>query len=409
MAYNLRHISFLDDLDLTEQRVFVRCDFNVPIEMDEVTDLTRLEAAKPTLQHIIGQGAKLIMASHLGRPGGERQEGLSMEPVGAELAEMLDLDIVLPEELYGEHTDKLIEDLRPDQIMLLENLRFDPGEKGNPDQRKTFGKQLADLTDVYVNDAFGAAHRKHASVYTMAQFFEPERRAAGHLMREEVETLGGLLDDPNRPLVAIMGGAKVSDKLGAMQHLVERVDTMLIGGAMAYTFQKAKGTGVGASRVEESRLDDAERIMEAARDHDTDFILPVDHVVAPSLDAAEEEIRTTDDVAIKAGLSGFDIGPNTVELFSEVIRSSRTVFWNGPLGVFEREPYDTGTMEIAQTLALAPPYSVVGGGDSAAAIRRAGVAEQIDHISTGGGAALDLIQGNTLPGVEALRRTHNFE
>jgi phosphoglycerate kinase len=290
--------------------------------------------------------------------------------------------------------------------MLLENLRFDPGEKGAD---REFAHKLADLADCYVNDAFGAMHRKHASVYTMAQFFDESERAAGRLVQSEIKHLGGLLDNPNRPMTAIMGGAKVSDKISVLETLVEKVENVLIGGAMAYTFLKAKNTGVGDSMVEEDHVDTAAKILNKAEANDTDVVLPLDHVVAPSLDADEAEIRTTTTPSIKAGLKGFDIGPNTIDAFSEIIRSSRTVFWNGPLGVFEQEPFDEGTTEIAQTLALAPPYSVVGGGDSASAVRRAGVSEQIDHVSTGGGAALQLLEGKPLPGIEALRTGHQFD
>lgn len=402
----LTGLKFIDDLDLSGKRVFMRGDFNVPLQDGDVSDDMRIQSALPSIRYAHDRSDKLILASHLGRPGGERDDALSLEPVGHRIAEMLDAEVVLPEDLTGDPVHKLIEEMGPDQLMLLENLRFHPGERdGDPE----FAEQLADFADVYINDAFGALHRAHASVYTMAQFFERGARGAGYLVQSELKHLAGLLDDPNRPMTAIMGGVKVSDKIGVVEKIARRVDNLLIGGAMAYTFLRAQDTAVGDSKVEEEFVDTANSILETADEHDTDVILPLDHVVAPDLDAPKSEIRTTNDVSVKAGLKGFDIGPNTIDAFSEIIRSSRTVFWNGPLGVFEREPYDKGTAEIAQTLALAPSKSIVGGGDTGAAVRKAGVAEQMDHVSTGGGAALELIRGRALPGLQALLPDHKFD
>jgi phosphoglycerate kinase len=290
--------------------------------------------------------------------------------------------------------------------MLLENLRFDAGEKGADPE---FAEGLASLADLYIDDAFGAMHRKHASIYTMVQHFDRTSKAVGKLPKAEVEALAGLVDEPKRPFTALMGGAKVSDKIGVLDKIVEKVDNLLIGGAMAYTFLRARGTGVGDSLVEKDYIDTAADILEKAKRLDVDVILPLDHVVAPDRDADEESIRTTSSASIKTGQAGFDIGPNTIDMFSETIRNSRSVFWNGPMGVFERDEFAKGTVEIARTLALAPCHSVVGGGDSASAVRKAEVADRIDHVSTGGGAALQVVEGKPLPGLEALRANHPFD
>ena len=405
----LTGIRFIDDLDLEpETPVFIRTDFNVPLSDDgEVEDDFRIRAAIPTIEHAVQKDCRVILASHLGRPGGERNPELSMEPVGEALTELMDIEVVLPEDLTGHPVQRLVSNLKPgNQVMLLENLRFDPGEKGAD---KEFAEGLAELADLYVNDAFGAMHRKHASVYTMAQFFDRDEKAAGRLVKSELEHLGDLLDEPKRPFTAIMGGAKVSDKLGVMERLSKKVDRILVGGAMAYTFLKADGERVGDSMVEEDYVAQAGRILDTATSRGVDIVLPLDHVVAPGFDAVEADVQTTEGPGIPDGNMGLDIGPRTVEAYSEAIRESRTVFWNGPMGVFEKDLFARGTLEIARTLALAPCHSVVGGGDSASAVRKAEVTEAIDHVSTGGGAALQVVEGKALPGVDALRANHPFD
>ncbi len=410
---NTTGINFIDELDLGEERtVLIRVDFNVPIKNGEVTDDTRILAALPTIEHAIETGAKVIVCSHLGRPGGKQSDELSMEPVGARLAKLIDTDtllydyeVVLPQNLIGEDVDTLLEELNPNrQIMLLENLRFHPGEKAGDDE---FAEQLAALADFYVNDAFGATHRKHASVYTINKFFDRHHRGAGFLIRDEIEGLNPLLDHPTRPYVAIVGGAKVSDKLGVLKTLSKKVDTLLVGGAMAYTFLASQGVQVGDSIVEEDFLDEAGQILARAELKDLDILLPVDHRTGSDIDAAEATV--TDDVDIPDGQMGLDIGPKTVDRFRQVVSSAKTVFWNGPLGVFENDAFAEGTIEVARTLADSDAYSVVGGGDSAAAVARAGVADQIGHVSTGGGASLQLVEGKPLPGIESLRPNYPFD
>ncbi|MGM0557829.1 MAG: phosphoglycerate kinase, partial [Myxococcota bacterium] len=351
-------------------------------------------------------GAQVILASHLGRPGGEVKDELSMVPVGERLAELMELEVLVPEDHYGEFVRKLIDDnVGPRKIMLLENLRFNPGEKaGDPG----FAEGLASLAQIYINDAFGTSHRKHASMYTMVQHFDRRTKGAGFLIREELENLGGLLDKPTRPFLAIMGGVKVSDKIGVLNKLTDRVNRVLIGGAMAYTFLASKGVEVGDSLVEEDRLEDARKILSLAKRKGVEINLPVDHVVAPSLDASEDEVETTRRADISAGMMGLDIGPQTLQNYKEAIAEAKTAFWNGPMGVFENELFSKGTMELAHALAEADCKSVVGGGDSGAAVHKAGVTDQITHVSTGGGASLQVVEGKPLPGIEALRPNHPF-
>lgn len=402
-------IRFIDALDLTERRVFIRCDFNVPLDDDgQITDDARIQAALPTIRAALeADGAKVILASHLGRPKGEVKPELSMEPVGQRLQELIEREVILPEDVMDEHVDTLLENLDPGrQVILLENLRFYSGEKDND---PAYAARLASLADAYINDAFGTAHRAHASTYGMVEHFgeKPRLKGGGFLIRRELEELGFLLDRPARPVVAAMGGAKVSDKLGVIGSLLERVHVLLIGGAMAYTFLKSQGKAVGDSRVEEDLLEQAARLLEQAERRGVRIMLPRDHVAAASIDAPAGEV--TDGVNIPAGMMGLDIGPRTRELYAAEIAKAGTVFWNGPMGVFEKPPFAQGTFGLAQAIAESSARSVVGGGDSASAVREADLLEAITHVSTGGGASLQFVEGEPLPGIEALRANHPFD
>ncbi|RAL21211.1 phosphoglycerate kinase [Lujinxingia litoralis] len=405
-------IKFVDELELNEKRVLIRVDFNTPLANGEVADNTRIRAALPTIVHCLEAGAKVILCSHLGRPRGKVNPAYSLEPVAAELAKLLDTDtllydveVVFPEAVVGADVAELIADLKPrHQVMLLENLRFEPGEEAGDD---AFAKELAGLADFYVNDAFGAAHRKHASVYTINKYFDRNHKAAGLLMRKELKGLGTLLSRPEKPFVAVVGGAKVSDKLGVLMSLIDKVDEILIGGAMAYTFLAAQGVGVGDSLVERDYIDQATSILNRARVQGVKVRLPVDHRVAPSFDS--DDATVTEDAVVPGGMMGLDIGPQSAADYARAIKRASTIFWNGPMGVFEREAFARGTLAVAQAMAEAEGFTVVGGGDSLAAIEKAGVAEQLDHISTGGGASLELLEGKSLPGIDALRANYPID
>jgi phosphoglycerate kinase len=382
-------------LDVSGQRVFLRADLNVPLDRGEVADDTRLTAAIPTIRHVVDAGGRVVLASHLGRPKGAPDPKYSLKPVGERLATLLQRAVPLAPDCVGPEVSAQARALGPGDILLLENLRFHAEEEANDDG---FARALAALANCYVNDAFAAAHRAHASIAAITRHLQPA--AAGLLMEAELEALGRIFESPARPLVALLGGAKVSDKLMIVENLVARVDALLIGGGMAYTFLRALGHEVGRSLVEPDRIETARRIVESARHQGTQIVLPVDAVVADGVDSPSG--RAVGIREIPAAQMGLDIGPRTVDRFREALKSARTIVWNGPLGVFERDPFAAGTLAVARAVAEASAFTVVGGGDTVSAIRRAGVEAKIGYISTAGGAFLEFLEGRTLPGVEAL-------
>ena len=385
----------LDRLELRGKRVFVRADLNAPLDHDTVSDDTRLRAVVPTLQYVLDAGAAVVLASHLGRPKGQVAPAYSLRPVAERLEALLGRRVELAPDCVGPATRERAQQLGPGEVLLLENLRFHPEEEANDEG---FAKALAALADCYVDDAFAAAHRAHASIEAITRHLQPA--AAGLLMQQELAALGRILQAPERPLVALLGGAKVSDKLALVEHLLERVDALLIGGGMAFTFLRALGHDVGRSLVEPARIETARRALEAARRRGVSLVLPVDAVVADGLDSPAGRVVGVRE--IPATQAGLDIGPRTVERFTEALRGARTIVWNGPMGVFERPPFAAGTLAVAKAVAASAAFSVVGGGDTIAAVTQAGVADRIGYISTAGGAFLEFLEGKTLPAVAAL-------
>ncbi len=381
-------VKALDDLDLDHRRVLVRVDYNVPLQDGAVADDTRIRASLPTLEKLIARHCKITLMSHLGRPKGVPQPEFSMKPAAARLAELLDREVALVEDIGdgGQRAD----------LQMLENLRFWPGEKKNDE---TFARDLARYGDVYVNDAFGAAHRAHASISAVCRHFD--QKGAGLLLMKELHYLKDALASPQRPFLAILGGSKISDKLKLIENLLDRVDQLVIGGAMSYTFLKAQGVPVGKSMVEEDFLAEARRLIDLSADKGVTLALPLDHLVAGEF-KEDSDARITLDRDIEDGAMGLDIGPETINRFIGLVRAAKTVVWNGPMGVFEWDAFSTGTISIAEAMAESEALTIIGGGDSVSAANKAGVSKQITHISTGGGASLELLGGRDLPGVTAL-------
>ncbi len=395
------------DITPAGKKILMRVDFNVPLKNGKITDDTRIVAAVPTIQYLIEKGAKIILMSHLGRPDGKAAPEFSLRPAAERLSELLHRPVQLAPDCVGNEVKRLVDALNDGDVLMLENVRFhkeeellDKYKKQDADTQNridAFVKELASLGEVYVNDAFGTAHRAHASTAGVTKYFS--QNVCGFLMEKEIRYFGGALANPERPFVAILGGAKVSDKIEVIQNLLPKVDTLIIGGAMAYTFLKAQGKETGKSLVEADKIDLAKQLLEAATQKNVELLLPVDHAVAPNFDAESPSafVETID--ALQMGL---DIGPQSIARFQEAIRKAKTVVWNGPMGVFEKPAFAKGTFAVASALAESGAVSIVGGGDSVAAVNQSGVADKITHISTGGGASLEFLEGKTLPGVAAL-------
>ena len=406
----------IEDVDVKGKRVLVRCDFNVPLKDGRITDNTRITAALPTIKYLMEHGAKVILCSHLGRPKGEVKEEFSLRPVAEELTELLDTDVKFATDTTGDSAKNVTGKLTDGEVALLENVRFDPREEQNDD---TLAMELADLSDgIYVNDAFGAAHRAHSSTEGVAHHVD--EAVEGFLMEKEVRFLNGTLDNPEKPFVAILGGAKVSDKIGVIENLLDKVDEILIGGGMAYTFLKAKGYEIGDSLCEEDKIEEAKKIMKKAEEAGVKIVLPKDVAIAPVQEETDDTLdkkakqkaffsflenshdKVVDSDKIPAGWQGCDIGPRTAKEFGDELQGAKTILWNGPLGICEVKKFSIGTEKTAEAIARTDATSIVGGGDSVAAIKKLGLEDEFTHISTGGGASLELLEGKELPGIACL-------
>ncbi|WP_132995551.1 phosphoglycerate kinase [Sporanaerobacter acetigenes] len=388
----------VEDLQLEGKKVLVRCDFNVPMDENKnITDDRRITSALPTINYLLDHGAKVILMSHLGRPKGQPNPKYSLEPVAKRLSELLKKEVVFAddEKVVSENVKNIVANMKSGDVVLLQNTRYRSEEEKNVEE---FAKELASLGDLYVNDAFGTSHRAHASNVGVSSFLPS---SVGFLVKKEIEVMGKALENPERPFVAILGGAKVSDKIGVIENLIEKVDTILIGGGMAYTFLKAKGYNIGKSLLEEDKIDLAKSLMEKANAKNVKLLLPVDTVVAKEF-KNDTEYKTVNVDSIPEDMMGLDIGEKTVKLFSEEIENAKTVVWNGPMGVFEMENFKVGTDEIARAMAETSAVTIVGGGDSASAVEKAGFEDKMTHISTGGGASLEFLEGKVLPGIAAI-------
>ena len=386
------------DIDVNGKKVLVRCDFNVPIDSEtgKITDNRRIRAALPTIQYLLDHNAKVILCSHLGRPKGEFNLKYSLKPVAEELSKLLNKDVKLAKDVIGESAKELTTNMKEGDIVLLENVRFHKEEEQNDPE---YSKALASMAEIYVNDAFGTAHRAHSSTTGVADYLPA---VSGFLIEKELEFLGGALENPKHPFVAILGGAKVSDKIGVIENLLDKVDTLIIGGGMAYTFYKAQGHHIGTSICEEDKLDLAKSILEKAQEKGVKLLLPVDNHVSSEYSNNGED-KMVDSTEIPDGFMGLDIGPKTIEKFEEAVKDAKTVVWNGPLGVCEFDKFATGTKAVATMLSKLDAITIIGGGDSAAAIEKLGLADKMTHISTGGGASLEFLEGKTLPGIACLQ------
>ncbi|MFR8104744.1 MAG: phosphoglycerate kinase [Clostridia bacterium] len=384
------------DIDVSGKKVLVRCDFNVPLDENrKITDNRRIVAALPTIQYLLEHNAKVILCSHLGRPKGEAKPEFSLDVVAKELSRLLAKEVALAKDVIGESAKELTNKMKEGDVVLLENVRFHREETDNDPE---FAKELASMAEIYVNDAFGTAHRAHASTEGVSHYLPA---VCGFLIEKEIKFMGGALENPKKPFVAILGGAKVSDKIGVIENLLDKVDTLIIGGGMAYTFFKAQGHSIGNSICEEDKVNLAKELMEKAKQKGVKIVLPVDnHITTDYSNDTEDKIVNSDD--IPDGWEGLDIGPKSIKLFEENLKNAKTIIWNGPLGVCEFPKYEVGTKEVAKAIAKTDSISIVGGGDSAAAIEKLGLAKEFSHISTGGGASLEFLEGKTLPGIACL-------